>query len=85
MSEVLENNNVDFTDDEIQKMLDKFDSPEKIEQFYYILKLLIDDSIDDEQEVEFDVYVKRVKESESSSSSTTPKEDTKEDVIEDLE
>jgi len=85
MSEVLENNNVDFTDDEIQKMLDKFDSPEKIEQFYYILKLLIDDSIDDEEEVEFDVYVKRVKESESSSSSTTPKEDTKEDVIEDLE
>jgi len=82
MSEI---SNVDFTDDEIQKMLEKFDSPEKIEQFYFILKLLIDDSVDDEEEVEFDVYVKRVKEYESSSDSTSSSTTPKEDVIEDLE
>ena len=82
MSEI---SNVDFTDDEIQKMLEKFDSPEKIEQFYFILKLLIDDSVDDEEEVEFDVYVKRVKEYESSSDSTSSSTTPKEDVVEDLE
>ena len=38
----------DFTDEQIQDMLNKFDTPEKIEQFYYILKLLVDEQLHDQ-------------------------------------
>jgi hypothetical protein len=69
----------DFTDEQIQEMLNKFDSPEKIEQFYYILKLLVDENIKDEDEIDFDVYVLNQKKLEEE-----PKE-PKEDIIENLE
>jgi hypothetical protein len=54
---------VDFTDEEIQKLLEQFDTSEKVEQFYYVLKLLIDEDIDEEEEVDFDEYMKRGMES----------------------
>jgi hypothetical protein len=54
----------DFTDEQIQEMLNKFDSPEKIEQFYYILKLLVDDNVKDDDEIDFDVYILKQKELE---------------------
>jgi hypothetical protein len=70
----------DFTDEQIQEMLNKFDTPEKIEQFYYILKLLVDDTIKDDDEIDFDVYILKQKELEEK-----PKEEKQEEVVEKLE
>jgi hypothetical protein len=54
----------DFTDEQVQELLNKFDTPEKIEQFYYILKLLVDDTVKDDDEIDFDVYILKQKELE---------------------
>lgn len=75
----MDSQNKDFTDTEIQDILNKFDSPQKIEQFYYILKLLVDDTIKDEDEIDFDVYILKQKELEE------PKEVKQEEVVDKLE
>jgi hypothetical protein len=65
----------DFTDEQVQELLNKFDTPEKIEQFYYILKLLVDDTIKDDDEIDFDVYILKQKELEE------PKIENNPDVV----
>jgi len=65
----------DFTDEQVQELLNKFDTPEKIEQFYYILKLLVDDTIKDDDEIDFDVYILKQKELEE------PKNENNPDVV----
>lgn len=75
----MDSQNKDFTDNEIQDILNKFDSPQKIEQFYYILKLLVDDTIKDDDEIDFDVYILKQKELEE------PKEVKHEEVVDKLE
>jgi hypothetical protein len=70
----------DFTDEQIQEMLNKFDSPEKIEQFYYILKLLVDDNVKDDDEIDFDVYILKQKELEEPKEVEEPKENVVEKI-----
>jgi hypothetical protein len=61
-------------------MLNKFDSSEKIEQFYYILKLLVDDNVKDDDEIDFDVYILKQKELEEPKEVEEPKENVVEKI-----
>lgn len=50
-----------FNDEEIEKLISAFDSPLKLEQFHYMLKILTDNEIKDEDEINFDEYVNKQK------------------------
>ncbi len=48
---------IEFSDDEIKKLISEFDTPQRLEQFYFMLKLLTDDNINDDEDIDFDDYV----------------------------
>ena len=55
----MSNEQIEFTDQEIEKIIGEFDNPIKLQQFYYMLQILADDNIKEEDEIDFEDYINK--------------------------